>query len=78
MSVRKTDFLKEKPRTIFAEFDFSTYLPYAIFGAVAVGDWVVFDLFAIRSTGSERRLEKLSKKKSTVDLLDEQLSVSLA
>ncbi|MDB4670694.1 type II secretion system F family protein [Pirellulaceae bacterium] len=63
---------------MFAEFDYSTYLPYAIFGAVAVGAWVVFDLFTNRSTSSERRLEKLSKRKSTVDLLDEQPSVSLA
>lgn len=63
---------------MFAGFDYSTCLPYAILGAVAVGAWIVFDLFTNRSTSSERRLEKLSKRKSTVDLLDEQLSVSLA
>ena len=44
---------------IFAELDFSTLMPFAIFGAVAVGVWVVVDMIASKGTRTEQRLEKL-------------------
>lgn len=55
---------------IFADIDFSQYLPFAIFGAVAIGIWVVVDLFASRATKTEQRLDKLSRKRSNADIME--------
>ncbi len=63
---------------IFADIDFSAYLPFAIFGAVAIGAWVVVDLFASRATKTEKRLDLLSKKRAGGDILDEKKGMSIA
>ncbi|MEE2639477.1 MAG: type II secretion system F family protein [Planctomycetota bacterium] len=62
---------------ILAEIDFSQILPFAIFGAVAVGIWVIVDLFSSRSTKTEKRLNVLSQQRSNADLLDDKKGMSL-
>ncbi len=61
---------------VFADIDFATYLPFAIFGAVAIGLWVIIDLVASRATNTEKRLEKLNKKRSSSDLLEQNQGAS--
>ena len=64
---------------IFADLDFSQFLPIAIFGAVAVGLWVVMDLFSSRSTRTEKRLEELNtQKRQSGDILDQKSGMSIA
>lgn len=47
---------------IIAEFDFTTLIPFAAFGAFAIGAWVFVDLFFNKKTKSESRLERLSQQ----------------
>lgn len=64
---------------IFADFDFSQFLPIAIFGAVAVGIWVVMDLFSSKSTKTEKRLEVLNtQKRQSADILEQKSKMSIA
>lgn len=64
---------------ILADFDFTQILPFAIFGAVAIGIWVAIDLFSSRATKTEQRLDALSKKRQSSDILDpEKQGMSIA
>lgn len=59
------------------DFDFTTFLPIAIFGAVAIGIWVCVDLFANKSTKTEDRLDRLSQSRGGAsDLLDQEATSS--
>ncbi len=60
----------------FADIDFATYLPFAIFGAVAVGLWVIIDHLASRATNTEKRLEKLNQKQSSSDMFEQKRGAS--
>ncbi len=44
---------------LLCEFDMITLVPFAFFGVVAVGIWLVMDLMSKRKTRSEERLEEL-------------------
>lgn len=55
---------------LFADFDFTQFLPFAIFGAISIGAWVLFDMFSSRATTTEKRLDMLSRKRSSGDILD--------
>ena len=44
--------------TVIAALDFITLLPFAAFGAIAIGAWVVIDMFFNGKTKSESRLEQ--------------------
>ncbi len=47
---------------MLAELDFVAILPFAIFGAVAIGGWLVVDFFMSRNTKSDSRLERLKTR----------------
>ena len=47
---------------LIAQLDFITLLPFAIFGAVAVGAWVVADVFFNKSSKSDERLERMKNR----------------
>ncbi|MEL7496437.1 MAG: type II secretion system F family protein [Planctomycetota bacterium] len=69
----------------FSSFDFTTILPFAAFGAIAIGAWVFVDTFFNRKTNAESRLERMktrasgpgsevvkgTAKKSITDLLEQ-------
>ena len=42
-----------------AEIDFVSLLPFAAFGAIAIGAWVLVDIFFNSKTKSESRLERM-------------------
>ena len=44
---------------ITAELDFVTLLPFATFGAIAIGAWVAVDMVFNSKTKTESRLERL-------------------
>ncbi len=53
--------------TIFlAAFDLTTVLPFAIFGAVAIGMWVVAETFFSNNTKTESRLERINNRTAAV------------
>ena len=47
---------------LIAEFDFVTLLPFAAFGAIAIGAWVVVDMVFNSKTKSESRLEQIKDR----------------
>ncbi len=47
---------------LLAEINFISLLPFALFGAVAIGAWVVVDLVFNSKTKSESRLERLKNR----------------
>lgn len=65
------------------DLNFVTILPFAVFGAIAIGAWVFSDLFFNSKTNAESRLEKLrggssdplknggKQKKSITELLEQ-------
>ena len=70
---------------LLAAIDFVALLPFAAFGAIAIGAWVAFDLFFNNKTSAESRLDRMSRtgggasdvvkqqkgKKSITDLLEQ-------
>ncbi len=67
-----------------AAIDFITILPFAAFGAIAIGAWVFVDIFFNSKTSAESRLDRLNKsnaspseltkgkgKRSITDLLEQ-------
>lgn len=44
------------------EIDFASLLPFAIFGAVAIGGWLIVDLIVSSSNKSESRLDRLKMR----------------
>ena len=49
---------------LLAAFDFASILPFAAFGAIAIGAWVVIDMVFNSKTTSESRLERLKDRVS--------------
>ncbi len=49
-----------------AALDFTTILPFALFGAVALGMWVVADTFMGGRTKTETRLERINNRTAAV------------
>ncbi len=49
---------------LIAEIDFVTLLPFAIFGAIAIGAWVMIDLVFNGKTKSETRLEQIKDRRT--------------
>jgi len=49
---------------ILAEIDFVSLLPFAAFGAIAIGAWVIVDTVFNSKTKSESRLERLKQRAS--------------
>jgi tight adherence protein C len=47
---------------MLAEIDFIALLPFAIFGAVAIGGWLIVDFFMSKNSKSDSRLERLTAK----------------
>jgi tight adherence protein C len=47
---------------LIAQLDFVTLLPFAAFGAIAVGAWVVADYILNRSNRSDERLEQMKNR----------------
>ena len=47
---------------LIAQLDFSTLMPFAIFGAVAVGAWAVADVLFNKSSKSDERLERMKNR----------------
>lgn len=45
---------------MLAAIDFAMLLPFAAFGAIAIGAWVVVDMFFNKKTKTESRLERIS------------------
>lgn len=63
---------------LIADIDFTQILPYAVFGAVAFGIWVIADLFAGQGTKTEKRLDLLSSRRmQTSDLLERKHGMSI-
>lgn len=47
---------------IFAEIDFIALLPFALFGAVAIGAWIVVDMVFNSKSKTESRLERMKNR----------------
>jgi tight adherence protein C len=47
---------------LIAAIDFTSILPFAAFGAIAIGFWVLADLFANNKTKTESRLEQMKNR----------------
>ena len=47
---------------LIAEFDFVSLLPFAAFGAIAIGAWVIIDMVFNSKTKSESRLEQIKDR----------------
>ena len=47
---------------LLAEFDFVSLLPFALFGAIAIGAWVIVDMVFNSKTKSESRLERIKDR----------------
>ncbi|MFK7767994.1 MAG: type II secretion system F family protein [Mariniblastus sp.] len=53
---------------LIADLDFVSLLPFAAFGAIAIGAWVVADTMFNSKTKSESRLERMKNRSSGVDI----------
>lgn len=47
---------------LLAQLDFISLLPFAVFGAIAVGAWVVADVFFNKTSKSDERLERMKNR----------------
>jgi tight adherence protein C len=47
---------------IFAAIDFVSLLPFALFGAIAIGAWVLIDIVFNSKTKTESRLEQMKNR----------------
>lgn len=54
---------------ILADFNFVTLLPFAAFGAIAIGVWVFVDVFFNSKTNAESRLEKMKNQGISSDIV---------
>ena len=52
---------------LLAAFELSTLLPFALFGAVALGMWVAADTFMGGKTKTESRLERINSRTAAVE-----------
>ena len=50
--------------SLLAEFDFVTILPFAVFGAIAIGAWTVVDYFFNKTSKSDERLMLIKQRSS--------------
>ena len=52
---------------IALQLDFASLLPLATFGAIAVGAWVIFDMFVNKKNRSHERLDQMRDRARGID-----------